>query len=360
MTRTQLVSLAALTLAASACRPDSPGIARSMTVVGSPSVMLVTQVVIQEPESLYLAAPRALALTEDGDFYVADGASERVVRYDRSGAPKAVVGRRGSGPGEFREIGLILPLSDGRVMISDVALRRLSFFDQKSGKPLSYASYQGIAFHGQAGSNSIWLGALNMERRTGVARYRGGDSISEYMVPIPREYESGGPLAGIFSGVAVAAWGDTLLVAFAGSDRMYVVDTLGQIEDSIIVPARFRRGVPPHAYESFTPEHSQSDMFAALSEFYGLHRLPSGRILAAHRDLHINGRVVTATLFVSIISPDLRAACVDARIPSTGDGPVVANFKGDTIFVLDQRADSTDHLVSRLLGYVLDDTDCAW
>lgn len=362
MTRSHLVALFALMLSFLACRPDSPSTPRLIVDVGHPTARIVTQVLIQEPESLYLASPRFLALTEDDGFYVSDGFYERVIRYNRSGAPDMIIGHKGSGPGEFRSVGLILPLEDGRILISDNSLRRLSFFDQGSGKSLSSANYDGIVYHGQADSRSIWLGSLNMERRTGVARYDGGDSVSKYLVPVPREYEFGGPLAGIYNGVSIVAWADTLLVAFAGSDRIVIADTLGRLVDSVVVPKRFRRGVPPHSEELFTPEHqrAQPDLFATLSEFYWLHRLTDGRILAAHRDGQMDGRLITATLYVSILSADLRTACIDARIPSTGDSPVVAAFKADTVFVLVQRADSLGQLVSRLLGYVLDDSDCDW
>ncbi len=327
-----------------------------------PDVRLVTQVALQEPESLYLASPRVMAFSDAGDFWVADGYHERVVRYNRQGAPVAVVGRKGSGPGEFRAVGMILPLGDGRVAIADNGLRRLSFFDQASDTLLSAVSYNGITYHGQDDAGGIWLGDLNMERRTGIARYVEGDSTIAYLVSVPQEYEFGGPLAGIYNGVAVTAWVDTLLVAFAGTDRILILDSLGRLRDTVVVPKRNRRGIPPDVKGLFGPESQLSppEMFGVLSEFYALHRLPGGRVLAAHRDATIDGRVISATLYVTILSRDLKTACVDASIPSTGDAPVVAAFRDDTVFVLDQRADSADHLTSTLLGYVVDDTTCEW
>ena len=362
MTGRRLMAVMALALALQSCGADHHPPAQSAEGRDGLSARLVTEVVIRESDTLYLANPRFLALTDSGDFYVSDGFFEHVVRFNRGGDPVVVIGQKGSGPGEFRSVGLILPLDDGRIAIGDNSLRRLTFFNQASGIPLSSMSYNGIIYHGQADAGGIWLGALNMERRTGIARYGGGDSISQYLVPVPREYALGGPLAGIYSGVALVAWKDTLLVAFAGSNKIYLADTLGRVSDSVAVPQRRRRGVPPNTQEFFSPEHqrTQPDMFAAMSEFYWIHRLSDGRILAAHRDGHIDGRLITATLYVSILSADLKTACVDARIPSTGDSPVVADFKGDTVFVLKQRVDSSDHPVSTLLGYLLDETDCEW
>lgn len=362
MTSRRLVIVATLAFTLQSCRSEHLPPPQSTEVEGGLRAIPAFELVIRETEVLYLANPRFLALTDSGDFYVSDGFYERVVRYNRSGDPVAVIGQKGSGPGEFRSVGMILPLDDGRIAIADNSLRRLSFFEQESGTPLSSVNYNGIIYHGQSDAAGLWLGDLNMERRTGVARYEGNDSIFQYLVPVPHQYELGGPLAGIYNGVALLVWKDTMLVAFAGSNTLYMADTLGRLIDSVAVPRQHRRGVPDNTEELFSPEHqrSQPDFFSAISEFYWIHRLSGDRILVAHRDGHIDGRLITATLYVSILAPDLRTACVDARIPSTGDSPVVADFKGDTIFVLNQRADSSDNLVSTLLGYVLDDTDCEW
>lgn len=57
-----------------------------------------------------------------GDAYVAVSADrQRLLRFDRQGTLQQTVGQSGAGPGEFEELSQLVPLSGGRLLVSDGA-----------------------------------------------------------------------------------------------------------------------------------------------------------------------------------------------------------------------------------------------
>ena len=54
------------------------------------------------PDEYLLAWPMGLAINNGGDIYVAD--EERLKVFDENGTPKTIVGGKGEGPGEFRQL----------------------------------------------------------------------------------------------------------------------------------------------------------------------------------------------------------------------------------------------------------------
>ncbi len=72
----------------------------------------------------------ALAKFEDGGIAVVDAGNHRVVYFDSTGRFLRVAGRRGDGPGEFRQIRTAGQCADGSVFIQDASHARLTYLDQ--------------------------------------------------------------------------------------------------------------------------------------------------------------------------------------------------------------------------------------
>lgn len=70
---------------------------------------------------------RDVVSLQDGRIVVADRGATAVRYYDLAGTYLGRVGREGEGPGEFRLIGAVQPLSGDTVAVLDGALRRVSF-----------------------------------------------------------------------------------------------------------------------------------------------------------------------------------------------------------------------------------------
>ena len=74
--------------------------------------------------------PTSVAVTEDGELYVADGYGNcRVHRFDPGGQLLGSWGEPGTGPGEFHLPHAIVSLDDGRLVVADRENERLQVFD---------------------------------------------------------------------------------------------------------------------------------------------------------------------------------------------------------------------------------------
>lgn len=72
---------------------------------------------------------------EDGNFYVSDLATYRILKYNPDGKYLLSIGREGQGPGEFGSLSFIGFDKDKNIYTNDVVNNRISFFD-KEGKYL--------------------------------------------------------------------------------------------------------------------------------------------------------------------------------------------------------------------------------
>jgi sugar lactone lactonase YvrE len=74
---------------------------------------------------------------DEGNFYVADFDSNRILKYDPEGKHLLTIGREGQGPGEFRTLSVPRFDKDNNLYITDSMNQRVSFFDQ-DGKYIAH------------------------------------------------------------------------------------------------------------------------------------------------------------------------------------------------------------------------------
>jgi uncharacterized protein (TIGR03663 family) len=82
--------------------------------------------------------PRALALDDEGNLYVADTGNKRIIKYDPQGQLLTAVGGAGTEPGEFQEpVGLAIG-PDGNLYVADTWNHRIQVLtpDLRAGHPL--------------------------------------------------------------------------------------------------------------------------------------------------------------------------------------------------------------------------------
>jgi sugar lactone lactonase YvrE len=81
-------------------------------------------------------APTEVAVAPNGDIFVSDGHAggsaglSRIVKFDRTGKPLAVIGKTGMGPGEFDGPHTIAIDSRGRLFVGDRQNNRIQILDQ--------------------------------------------------------------------------------------------------------------------------------------------------------------------------------------------------------------------------------------
>jgi uncharacterized protein (TIGR03663 family) len=84
---------------------------------------------LDTPEDDAFWGPRDVAVDANGDVWVADGGTNRVLKYSPEGELLAVHGSRGGGPGQFVEPTSIEVAAAGDLLVSDSGNRRVQRFD---------------------------------------------------------------------------------------------------------------------------------------------------------------------------------------------------------------------------------------
>jgi hypothetical protein len=107
-----------------------------------------TKAVIFEEELVYkekdeageirLFKPGRFAVDAQGQIYIGDNSDMAIKVFDPQGKYLRAIGRKGEGPGEFTFIGDMVPLPDGRLLVTDFQARRTSFFDYEGQFLVSY------------------------------------------------------------------------------------------------------------------------------------------------------------------------------------------------------------------------------
>jgi len=71
---------------------------------------------------------------EKGCIFVLDWNQKRIQKYDPSGKYLFSIGRKGQGPGEFGNLWAMRIDAKGRIYVTDIANKRVSFFDKETGR----------------------------------------------------------------------------------------------------------------------------------------------------------------------------------------------------------------------------------
>lgn len=312
-----------------------------------------------EPDSLYLTRPSGIARGRHGETYVSDVVGNRVVTYDDSGRPVQAFGRPGGGPGEFRQASTMFFRDDSTLAVADLSRGIFQLFNLRTGDFRASLSCEGIGSSVSYQDSVIWLGAMSLGRKTSVAALRASADSFEYLIPLPPEYLRMPWLAGTFPGARVAAWRDTLLVGMTASDVLRLFTADGRLVDSVVVPVRVRRGVPPDIERQFERHHrTQRDWVRLTSALLGLFRQSDGAFVLVHGDYDIVGPLTTADLFVTTLAPDRQHACVDTRLLVSHDAAPLVTFRADTLYVLDRQVVSDTALETRITAYGVDGSRC--
>jgi hypothetical protein len=341
---------------AAGCAGDHAGEGSSRSAVEQPVVTRLARLALTESDTAYVGRPAALAVDpRDGSLYVTDGFWGRVLRFSPRGELLREYGRRGDGPGELRSPGAVEVDGDA-VVVSDPGAHRMSRFARDDARFLGSARFGGVLTSIQPFGGRLWLGGLDVERNTSLALWAPGDGEVRALGPIPPEFTRSAPMAGIYTGAEVAAWGDTVLVGYEGLNRLTLFRSDGTPIRSLSVPVRARKGELPNVVQAM--EHLEfPEQFAASSVLFRMARLPTGNLALVHYDQRIDGSLITARVYLTVLSRDFSRACVDREIPVTRDAQPYTAFRGDTLFVVQQEV-SGEKSAAFVDRWVIDELAC--
>lgn len=333
---------------------------RTATHGSVPPLRPVDSVQLGENDTAYLAAPTYMAVDPRGAIYVSDAMNGHVLRFDRDGKLTGRFGRKGGGPGEFRAPGAIGLVGDSLLVVADWGAAHLSVFDRGTGTYLRQVRSEGLPFDAAVTRDTVWLSDVNRPRRTSLAVWHVPEDTLGYRGAIQAEYVRSALLSDAHPYATLARWSDTVLVGFTGHPAMFLMRSDGSVLDTIAIPAIRRRGVPEDMVQRFARPLPDTEIASMASALIALHHRSSGAIDAVYLDVSLEGHLMTAKGYLSVLSPDRRRACVDIPVPLFDEGRPLVAFRGDTLLVLEQRAVSDTRAAAFVRSYVVDATQCDW
>lgn len=339
-----LVSLS-LAVASACARGD-----KAATAPGDRRLILVDSVVLEESDTLYLGRPETTFLIDGaGDLLVADQLGGRVMRFDRSGRVRGTYGRPGDGPGEFRDMSPGSILSHG--IYVQLASRKAHTFDAATGLyrstiPTDFYLSDIVARNGEylltvSGTPGPFAVAVLPAARLFADHATQLEPLERTIVSTPEEYTRY-PGLDIFVSSTLTAWADTLLVGFGGVPYLVAYTEAGTAIDTLVIPARSRRGHPRDASAVYATREfdTYEQRMSGISTLKRLWRTPDGAFILWFNDVTLT-RIAgdfafSARAYVTVLSTDRRRACVDIEIPCPGTEWPRIGLGGDTLYALDQ------------------------
>ena len=126
--------------------------------------------------------------------------------------------------------------------------------------------------------------------------------------------------------------------------------------------------MPPDAQERIDDPNfdvSFKQRLEILSTLEGLYRMPDGSMVAVHHDGLIVGEPpmvdFLADVYLTVLSPDRRTACVDAPVPFANQLRTQIAAARDTLFLLDRTLTALgDTMTTWIRVYEIDTSECDW
>lgn len=326
-------------------------------------LVALDSVTLQENDTAYVGSPLHLTAAGDGSLFVTDGLHNRVLRFSPAGALVRSFGGPGRGPGELADPVATALMGDSLLVVSEWGNRRASTFHVGTGAFVRSVRQEGLPFWMEARNDTVWVSGVNIPRKTVLATWAMTDDSMRYFGRVPQTYEQSPALMDFHPYATLARAGDRLFVGLSGHPMILVTRLDGTVIDSIAIPAVRRRGVPNDIVRRFerNPRGISNEEVASMaSALIALHRLPGGELAAVHLDVTLNGKVITAEGFVSIVSADGGRACADTPVPLYKDGRPAVAFRGDTLIVVQQRVVSDTRAETVVQRYRVDTSACQW
>jgi hypothetical protein len=316
---------------------------------------------LQQRGDVFLSLPAAAAADSAG-YLVTDDQEPQVLAFSRRGALLRRYGRKGEGPGEFREAVAAFPYKKDRVIVFSRVPPAAQVFDRASGAFVEEFRLTTPIMSARVVTGRVWIGGNRYATRTGLHRLVLGNDHETDLAPLPGNFENMGPLGGFFPMVSFAVWSDTVLVGFEPSGTLTLLLDDGTVLDTIPIPARRRRGVPDDPSGTllrFMHTRSYDKVFGLLSALRGMHHNADGTTTLVYFDSRPETPPVTSEMFVSVLSADRTRACVDARVPLHPEAQPTFGFDGDELVVLEQVIEGAE-AVPVLKHYRVDTSGCDW
>ncbi|MCY4399517.1 MAG: hypothetical protein OXE96_09295 [Gemmatimonadetes bacterium] len=247
---------------------ESFEVVRSLTLAESDQAMTVRPLVTNDGR---------------GQLLVSEPMEGQVNVYGFDGELRAVLGRRGEGPGEFAFPLIAHPTSDGGVVVGDVELSRLTFFPPAGeGDPEVVATpVEAIQGAQDLGDGRYLLaGTISGEDQPRFFHIwdRAANRLERSFLPmgVPEESRA---YASSFQGASATLEHDTIWAVWALSDTLYKFDTQGELLGRLPLPLVRPMGELPRAGGVVSDPADRQSMFDRMTEVFGVYILRGGDLV---------------------------------------------------------------------------------
>jgi len=347
----------AVMLALSACDRLSGG-----PRTDGPLLIALDSIRLEESDAVSIGRPIYLAGEASGVIYISDAMNNQVLQYAPDGSFVRAYGRPGRGPGEFGFPNPLALVGDSVLAVGDMGNLQLTFFDRRTGGFLRSARVgQGMFWSMQALGDTVMVSRVYPGASTSMSIWRPGADTAVHGGVIPAEYEKVYPLLANHPYTRLALLGDTVMIGFSGHADLFLMRPDGTVFDTVSVPAAKRRGVPADIAARFAAKPlTDEEIVSMLSILQGMQRLPSGEVAFYYTDGVFANGVMQGDGFVSVLSKDLKQACVDARVTTSPVTAATIAFRGDTLLSLEQHITDEARAETYLKRYRIDTSRCNW
>lgn len=336
---------------------------------GSPLVVLVDSAVLAEPDSLPFGRFVDVAVDGKGRIYLTNGgAGGQILRYSRNGDFELAWGRRGSGPGEYQGPSMVHPFPGDTIgAIMDVPTGRFTVVDLRNGAVREEfpVPFQGTGKQWYMTDSTATFGLPLNSAIVGV--WHLGQDSAQMIGALPTDLMSAFSTYVQYGHLEVIPWGEGYLAQIPALPGLHLLDREGTITRQIAVPARRRRGQAPDLLSQHARLKADGKPFkhlGSLSATLGI--LSTGEVAMVQVDLDaVKGprrmEFSNVKYYVSILSPDLSRACLDALVPfvSESEYPFLS-LAGDTLVGLSRRVLDNDVVRTIVYRYKVSSEGCEW
>ena len=351
-----------------------------------PDLILLDSLVLAETDEHYIGNPVALFAAHDGSLLVSDAFAETVVRYDATGRLVARWGRRGQGPGEFRNLGGVgFVAADVAGFLDETGKLELFALANDShhgtvrmdvtNRPSSFAVRgDSLWFAGINPVSSATYGAIAMVDLVNAAS---SDERTRPLVldrgSVPAPYAESHGLARTLSHTFLDVGDRDLVLGFTASPFLVRSNYLGDVVDTVWFAPGNRRGEPDEArlFELMRGDQPRSqealrswmfDFFSSVTFVRDLSRDDAGRIYTVHqdRDHDERGTATGVRLYALVSRFDGHRGCRDTLIPTSDVAAPVPFLRGSTLWVLDRRLneEASPNIVTVVRRFMIDAEHC--
>lgn len=305
------------------------------------SLRLAAEVTLEESDSSALGAVGGFNLTRDGKYILADRQRGALVVFGADGRRERVIGRRGSGPGEWESGPFgIHSYDDSTFVVSDASRLKMirltrpveEWTRAQSPMTSAFAAHDGV----------VLTRGIDRTRRSTIARFSGAHDSLVFGGPFPPQLGRSRIVDQmlVFVGATMLA-GDSVAVLTQGSDHLYFGPFAGPF-DSLLVPATERRGAMTELLSTVRDDDPDSGMRAAYkaSYPYAIHPIGSTGLLALLTiDQEFLGNRMAGTLHLSVVNLAARRVCGEVSVPVESDPMSWPTVVAETLVVFSHDVD---------------------